>query len=282
MKFAKMQGCGNDYVLFYDVEEDKLKDRKNELAKIICDRHYGIGADGVLFVKMIEENGETCFSMEIYNEDGTKAQMCGNGIRCVAKYVYEKGYTDKKLFFILCEGAKKTAEIMLKQDETYVKINMGKPDFQSKKIPVLSEKQFVLNEPWGNQADQIKITCVSMGNPHTVVYVEHVEDYDVETMGKRIAYSPLFPEHTNVEFVEVIDKHTMKMRVWERGVGETLACGTGACAAMVTSCINGLTAREVTVKLLGGKLFCEWNPVTQDVFLTGPAKLVFEGEINIY
>lgn len=280
-----MQGCGNDYVLIYEEEEKCQVTNKSSFAQKVCNRHFGIGADGVLFVKKLEskvqETDRCLFLMEIYNEDGTKAQMCGNGIRCVAKYVFQKGYVADREFDIVCSTEKKRAQILMKQDVTYVRINMGKPDFQAKKIPVLSEKEFVINEKLLDQYD-LKVTCVSMGNPHAVIMVDEIEKYNVEEIGRKLAYSPRFPEHTNVEFVKVLDKKAVEMRVWERGVGETLACGTGACAAMVVSCINGLTVREVTVKLLGGKLFCEWDKDDQNVYMTGPAQLVFEGNIDNY
>ena len=284
MKFSKMQGCGNDYILIDEMKE-KIEDKeKSRFAKRMCDRHFGIGADGVLFVKKLPRTDKLSlerFSMEIYNMDGSKANMCGNGVRCVAAYVQRMGYLTEKKCNIICCGAVKGVEI-LQDNPLNIRVNMGKPELMAQKIPVLASGDFVINEVIGDEFEVLKMTCVSMGNPHAVIFVESLTKELVERVGPKVAYGSRFPEHTNVEFVNITDRNQLSVRVWERGVGETLACGTGCCASLVASYINGLTERKVTVKLLGGKLYCEWDAEDANVYLTGPAELVYEGEVKDY
>lgn len=284
MKFTKMQGCGNDYILIDEDEEAVEQEKKGQMAKILCDRHFGIGADGILFVKRLPRQDSLSlerFQMEIYNMDGSKANMCGNGMRCVAAYVHKMGYLKEKRCNIICAGVARGIEI-LHNSPLQIKVNMGKPELLAKKIPVLASKDFVINEPIGDAFEVLKMTCVSMGNPHAVIFVESLTKELIEKIGPKVAYGQRFPEHTNVELVNIIDSQHLNIRVWERGVGETLACGTGCCAALVASYINGLTDRKVTVKLLGGRLCCEWDASDTNVYLTGPAELVYKGEVKDY
>lgn len=234
--------------------------------------------------------------MEMYNADGTRAQMCGNGIRCVGKFVYDKGLTDSRQITVISAGSVKQLELMVEGDlqssadgagmepadrgsVKRVRVNMGSPVLEPEKIPVVSDSETVVNEPIYVEDAEYRMTCVSMGNPHAVVFAQGVKDLKLEKMGPLFEHHVRFPERVNTEFVEVIDRKNIFMRVWERGTGETLACGTGCCAAAVACVLNGLTEPAVTVKLLGGELLIEWNRDTNTVYMTGPAVTVFEGEI---
>ena len=220
--------------------------------------------------------------MEMYNADGSRAEMCGNGIRCVAKYVYDKGLTDKKKISIVSAGKIKHLCLTIQDKKVIlVKVNMGEPQFLAREIPVISENERVLDEPITVQGKEYRMTCVSMGNPHAVVFVDDVEHFPVEELGPYFENHERFPKRTNTEFVQVIDENTVKMRVWERGTGETLACGTGACATVAACIENGLTKDQVTVQLLGGELEIFWNRAENAVYMTGPAAHVFDGEIEI-
>lgn len=281
MKFTKMQGCGNDYIYVNGFEEHIAAEEKPELVRRLSDRHFGIGGDGVIFINP----GKTAeFEMEMYNADGTRAQMCGNGIRCVAKYVYDYRLTDKTSITIESFGKVKYLELTLGDDGKVatVKVNMGAPILKADEIPVLSDKEQVINEEITVNGQVYKMTCVSMGNPHAVVFVENVSDmrdFDIAQIGPYFENHERFPERTNTEFVRIIDKNNVQMRVWERGTGETLACGTGCCATTVACVLNGHTDTKVNVRVLGGEILCEWDRAENLVYMTGPATTVFEGEL---
>lgn len=277
MKFTKMQGCGNDYVYVDGSRERIPQEEKPQLVRRLSDRHFGIGGDGVIF---INPSDEADFEMEMYNADGTRAEMCGNGIRCVGKFVYDKGLTEKNDISVISAGSVKYLSLVVKEGKVeQVKVNMGAPELKSTLVPVISENGQVIDEPICVQGKNYKMTCVSMGNPHAVVFMDGVRELDIEKIGPFFENHERFPRRTNTEFVEVIDRQTVLMRVWERGTGETLACGTGACATVVACILNGLTDETVTVKLLGGELSITWDREADLVYMTGPAVTVFEGEI---
>lgn len=283
LRFTKMQGCGNDYIYVNGFAEQIDADKKPELVRRLSDRHFGIGGDGVIF---INPGKSAEFEMEMYNADGTRAQMCGNGIRCVAKYVYDYGLTDKTSITIESFGNVKYVELALGNDgkAATVKVNMGAPIIRADKVPVISENEQVIDEEIVAGGRSYQMTCVSMGNPHAVVFVNELADmkaFDIEHVGPYFEHHERFPERTNTEFVKVIDRNTVEMRVWERGTGETLACGTGCCAVTVACVLNGLTDTKVNVKVLGGEILCEWDQEANLVYMTGPAATVFEGEIAI-
>lgn len=277
MKFTKMQGCGNDYVYVDGSREQISQEEKPALVRRFSDRHFGIGGDGVIF---INPSDEADFEMEMYNADGTRAEMCGNGIRCVGKFVYDKGLTDKTDITVISAGSVKYLTLIVKEDKVeQVKVNMGAPELKAALVPVISENERAINEPICVQGKDYKMTCVSMGNPHAVVYLDDVDSLAIEEIGSCFENHERFPRRTNTEFVKVIDRNTVQMRVWERGTGETLACGTGACAVAVACVLNGLTEETVTVKLLGGDLVITWDREADVVYMTGPAATVFEGEV---
>ncbi len=278
MKFTKMHGCGNDYVYVNGAAEQVEAGRKPELVRKLSDRHFGIGGDGVIFINPSEKAD---FEMEMYNADGSRAEMCGNGIRCVAKYVYDKGLTDKtKGLSVISGGQVKYLDLTVEDGQvSRVRVNMGAPELCAKKVPVVSEKEQVINEKILVQGEQYRMTCVSMGNPHAVVFVEDVEHLDIEAVGPYFEHHACFPKRVNTEFVKVLDEKTVEMRVWERGTGETLACGTGCCATAVACVLNGLTGNQVTVRVLGGEIEIDWDRTENVVYMTGPAETVFEGEI---
>lgn len=278
MKFTKMHGCGNDYIYINGFIEKIAQEEKPELVQRISDRNFGIGGDGAIF---INPSNEADFEMEMYNADGSRAEMCGNGIRCVAKYVYDKGLTDKTNISIISCGKIKYLELFLKDGKVdTVKVNMGAPILYAEEIPVTieGEKEKVINEPITILDKEYKMTCVSMGNPHAVVFMDDVENLAIEQIGPYFENHKCFPKRTNTEFVKVIDRKTVQMRVWERGTGETLACGTGCCATVVACVLNGLTDETVTVKLLGGEIDITWDREANLVYMTGPATTVFDGE----
>ena len=264
MEFTKMQGCGNDYV-YVNGFENKI-DNPNKLSEIVSDRHFGIGSDGLIVINPSEKAD---FKMSMYNADGSEGKMCGNGIRCVAKYVYDNKMTDKTTITVETLSGIKTLELNVKNDKVEtVKVNMGTPILLPKDVPVVSDKDY-------------RITCVSMGNPHAITFIENTDDLEIETIGPKFENNPIFPDRVNTEFIQVLDRNTVKMRVWERGSGETFACGTGACATVVACVLNGLTDDKVTVKLLGGDLFIEYNREENTVYMTGPAKVSFTGKIEV-
>jgi diaminopimelate epimerase len=283
MKFTKMHGCGNDYIYVNGFVEKIDEDKKPDIVRRLSDRHFGIGGDGVIFINP-GKNAE--FEMEMFNADGTRAQMCGNGIRCVAKFVYDKGLTDKTSITIESFGKVKYIDLTLGKDEKVemAKVNMGAPILNAEEVPVISENAQVIDEEIIVNGKSYRMTCVSMGNPHAVVFVDDIDDmrnFNLEEVGPYFENHERFPERTNTEFVRVIDKGNVQMRVWERGTGETLACGTGCCATAVACVLNGRTDNRVNVNVLGGEILCEWDRNDNLVFMTGPAATVFEGEVEV-
>lgn len=275
MKFTKMHGIGNDYV-YMDCTKEVLENPE-ELARLVSDRHKGIGADGLILIKPSELAD---FEMAMYNADGSYGKMCGNGIRCVAKYVYDYGLTDKKKISVETLGGIKYLDLTVEDGKVKrVKVDMGRPELKPSKVPVAAEGERAVDEPILVNGKEYRMTCVSMGNPHAVVFVDcDVRELPLEEIGPQFESHERFPNRVNTEFVRVIDRHMAEMRVWERGSGETLACGTGACAVAVACVLNGLTEDEVTVKLLGGDLHIKWDREKDTVYMTGPAEVVFDGD----
>ena len=281
MKFTKMQGCGNDYIYVNSLAETISDTEKPALVQRLSDRHFGIGGDGVIF---INQGKKAAFEMEMYNADGSRSQMCGNGIRCVAKYVYDKGLTDKKEVSIISGGQIKYLELQVKDGKMLTaKVNMGRPVFAPAEIPAVMPEgaENAVNTPIVVNGEEYHMTCVSMGNPHAVIFVNDVSELDLEKTGPLFENHERFPRRINTEFVKVLDKNHVEMRVWERGSGETLACGTGSCATVAACVLNGLTDTSVTVKLLGGELLIEWDREANLIYMTGPAATVYEGEYII-
>ena len=277
MKFTKMHGLGNDYV-YVNCFEEKI-DNPPAVARFVSDRHFGIGSDGLI---MINPSKTADFEMEMYNADGSRGEMCGNGIRCVAKYVYDYGLTDKTQISVETLGGIKYLDLTIEDGKvSLVKVDMGKPKLEADLIPIISEREQVIDEPIEVDEKEYHMTGVSMGNPHAVIYVDDVKGLDLEKIGPKFENHERFPKRINTEFVHCIDRQTVEMRVWERGSGETLACGTGACAVAVASILNGYTEREVEIRLLGGNLQIEWNEEDNHVYMTGPATVVFDGEIEL-
>ncbi len=280
MKFTKMHGCGNDYVYVDGARETILAERKSEVVKFLSDRHFGIGGDGVIF---INPSDVADFEMEMYNMDGSRSEMCGNGIRCVGKYVYDHGLTQKTSLTIVSCGKIKYLDLTVEDGKvTKVRVNMGSPILEAAEIPVVAEQSPVVDAPITVDGKEYRMTCVSMGNPHAVVYVdEMIDDETMAKIGPLFEHHDRFPRRVNTEFVKVLSRERAQMRVWERGTGETLACGTGACAVTVASILNGLTEDRITVELSGGNLEIFWDRKENVVYMTGPATTVFEGEIEI-
>lgn len=276
MKFTKMHGAGNDYI-YVNCLEETIKDPSG-LSVRLSDRHFGVGSDGLILIK---PSKTADFEMEMYNADGSRGEMCGNGIRCVGKYVYDKGLTDKKGLSIETLGGVKNLDLTVQDGKvSMVCVDMGSPEFTAKKIPVISDMEEMIRQPLSVEGKEYEVTCVSTGNPHCVVFLqEDVKTLDLKEIGPAFERHRRFPERVNTEFINVLDRKTLRMRVWERGSGETLACGTGACAAAVAAVVNGLADEEVTVHLLGGDLKIRWDRQKNLIFMTGPAVLVFDGEI---
>lgn len=331
MKFTKMQGCGNDYVYMNGFQEQIPAEEKPELARRLSDRHFGIGSDGVIFINPAEEAD---FEMEMYNADGTRSEMCGNGIRCVAKFVYDKGLTDSEHISVVSAGQTKYLSMVIQRQHPWdrgtvkkVRVNMGSPVLKPELIPVAYRpvsasrnngsqeatvpgvervpeacpdgigaetvpagaepadsgalKDRIVDAPIEVNGREYRMTCVSMGNPHAVIFTEDVKNLDLERIGPAFEKHEYFPNRVNTEFVEILDRKHVFMRVWERGTGETLACGTGCCAVAVAGVLNDLTDPDVTVKLPGGELQIEWDREQNLVYMTGPAETVFEGEYHV-
>ncbi len=293
VRFTKMEGCGNDYVYISGFDYPLDPAQKPEIVKRLSDRHFGIGGDGVIFINPSEIAD---FEMEMWNADGTRGEMCGNGIRCVGKFVYDKGMTQNKEITVESFGKVKyltlfTEETGGKEAVTSVRVNMGEPILDAPGIPVVADASPVVAESihipvegigdYGESGGDYEMTCVSMGNPHAVVYIDSTDDLQIETIGPLFENHSRFPNRTNTEFVQIIDPEHVKMRVWERGSGETLACGTGCCAVCVAGVLNGCTAPKLEVQVLGGSLLIEWDREENIVWMTGPATTVFEGTISV-
>ena len=277
IKFTKMQGLGNDYV-YIDAINQNIEN-ESTLAKFVSNRHFGIGSDGLILICKSEIAD---FKMRMFNADGSEAEMCGNGIRCVGKFVYDKGLTNKTNLTIETLAGIKTLKLNTKENKVQtVRVDMGEPILEPEKIPVLSTLNQVKNLILKANEKEFKFTCVSMGNPHAITIVDDVKNFDVEKYGKELEVNEVFPNRTNVEFIEIVDRKNIKMRVWERGAGETLACGTGACASVVSTVLNNVTSRDVKVELLGGILEIYWDEEDNHVYMTGPAVTVFEGDLLI-
>ncbi len=278
MKFTKMHGWGNDYVSVNCFEE--TVENPSEAARYLSDRHTGIGSDGLI---LICPSDTADFEMRMYNADGSRSEMCGNGIRCVGKYVYDHGLTEKTSISVETLGGIKYLDLTVEDGQAVlIRVDMGEPELRADHIPVVREaEERVINEAVTVDGREYRMTGVSMGNPHAVVFLEDIKGLDIEKIGPKFENHERFPNRINTEFVRVIDRETIEMRVWERGSGETMACGTGACAAAVASILNGLAERRVTVRLLGGDLLIEWDQETGKVYMTGPAVTVFEGETRV-
>lgn len=277
MKFTKMHGIGNDYVYVDCTREEILNPAM--ISRFVSDRHKGIGSDGLILIKKSETAD---FKMEMYNADGSQGRMCGNGIRCVAKYVYDNGLTHKTRITVETLSGIKTLMLTVENGlVSRVRVNMGEPLLRPEEIPVKGEGDRLVNAPIEVGGQTYFITCVSMGNPHAVLFTEDVEHLKIEEQGPLFECHQRFPERVNTEFARVLDRGHIKMRVWERGSGETMACGTGACAVAVAAVLNGYTDRQVTVHLLGGDLEILWNEADNCVYMTGPATTVFTGDIDL-
>lgn len=275
LKFTKMHGAGNDYI-YIDAISQGI-DNPSELAVKLSNRNFGIGSDGLVLILP----SEICdFRMQMFNSDGSEAEMCGNASRCVGKYVYDNGLTAKSeitletgagiKYITLLEGDSKSRKVT---------VDMGEPILNPDLIPVKAVGEPVLNLPLSVDGKSWEITCVSMGNPHAVIFTTGIKDLDLPVIGPEFEKHPIFPRKTNTEFIEVIDRRTLNMRVWERGAGETLACGTGACAAAVAAILNDYCDRKIKIHLLGGDLEIEWSKENNHVYMTGEAVTVFEGEL---
>lgn len=281
IEFTKMQGCGNDYVYIDGGRFSIPMEKKPDVVRWLSNRNFGIGSDGVIFINPVVD-GSADFEMEMWNADGTRSEMCGNGMRCVGKYVYDKGLTDKERVAVVSAGQIKYLDYTIEDGKVVlVKVNMGQPILKAAEVPVVSDHEQVLDEEIIVEGKSYHMTCVSMGNPHAVVFMDNVADLDIGAVGPYFENHKRFPRRTNTEFVKVIDRKTLEMRVWERGTGETLACGTGACATAVAAILNGYVDDKVTVKLLGGDLVIEWDREANLVYMTGPAVIVFEGTLTI-
>ncbi|OMD60863.1 MULTISPECIES: diaminopimelate epimerase [Paenibacillus] len=278
MEFTKMHGLGNDFIVVFG--EQELPSNAAELAVTLCNRFFGIGADGLVYI-LPSERGD--FMMRIMNSDGSEAEQCGNAIRCVSKYVYDHGLVSSEQIVIETIGAGEQKVTLNVKDgvvET-VTVDMGEPVLSGLQIPVSIDAEPVLSQPIEADGTEFTFTAVSMGNPHCVIYVEDAVNFDLTTWGPKLEVHPLFPRKVNVEFATVLDRGRVDMRVWERGAGPTLACGTGACATLVSSVLNDLTDRAAWISLKGGDLYIEWNEEDNHVYMTGPAEVVFTGSVAI-
>ncbi|HAJ73177.1 MAG TPA: diaminopimelate epimerase [Lachnospiraceae bacterium] len=278
MKFTKMHGCGNDYV-YVNAIDQKVEDPA-KIAVMVSDRHFGIGSDGLILIKASDKAD---FEMQMFNADGSEGAMCGNGIRCVGKYVYDFGLTDKTQIKVNTKSGVKILDLKVEEGKvSAVRVNMGEPVFEAEKIPVISRTPQVIDLPLTVDGAIYRCTAVSMGNPHCVTFIGNVDNLEIDKIGPKFENHTAFPDRVNTEFIKLIDDHTIQMRVWERGSGETLACGTGACASAVAAILTEkVKGNKVTVKLLGGTLEIEWDRESNQVYLMGPATTVFNGEIDI-
>ncbi|NQX43841.1 diaminopimelate epimerase [Paenibacillus tritici] len=278
MEFTKMHGLGNDFIIVFG--EDELPGNAPELAVTLCNRFFGIGADGLVYI-LPSQRGD--YMMRIMNSDGSEAEQCGNAIRCVSKYVYEHGLVESEQLVIETIGAGEQ-KVTLKVTDGVVEsvtVDMGEPVLSGLQIPVAIDAEPVLNHPIEADGTEFNFTAVSMGNPHAVIYVDDAVSFDLGTWGPKLEVHPLFPRKVNVEFATVVNRGHVDMRVWERGAGPTLACGTGACATLVSSVLNGVTDRSAVISLKGGDLFIEWNEEDNHVYMTGPAQVVYTGSVDV-
>ena len=277
MKFTKMQGCGNDYV-YVNCFEEKIENPA-ELAVRVSDRHFGVGSDGLILICPSEVAD---VQMVMFNADGSQSQMCGNGVRCVGKYAYDYGIVFKDVITVETLAGVKTLQLHVENGRVaQVTVDMGAPILTPSEIPVVAEGESVISAPVRVAGQDYEITCVSMGNPHAITFVEDTKEIAIESIGPEFEHHAMFPERTNTEFIQVLDDTEINMRVWERGSGETFACGTGACASVYACILNGKTKDEVTVHLLGGDLFIRYDRVSGHIFMTGPAVTVFDGELYV-
>lgn len=275
LKFTKMHGAGNDYIYVNGLE--KVPENPSQVAIELSNRNFGIGSDGLV---IIHRSDIADFRMQMFNSDGSEAEMCGNATRCVGKYVFDNGLTDKKEISLETKAGIKYITLLEGDEKARkVTVDMGEPILDPQLIPVNVNEQPVLNYPLDIDGKIWEISCVSMGNPHAVVFTEGIKDFDLPVLGPKFEKNVIFPKKTNTEFIEVIDRKTLNMRVWERGAGETLACGTGACAAAVAAILNGYCDRKITIHLLGGDLEIEWREDNNHIYMTGEAVTVFEGTI---
>jgi len=274
MKITKMQGLGNDYI-YINGTEVTVADPP-ALARRISDRHFGAGSDGLVLILPSEEAD---FRMRMFNADGSEAEMCGNAARCVGKYIHDRGLSDREEIRLMTGAGIKTLKLTVQDGETkLIRVDMGKPVLEASQIPVSLPEGRVIDQPVEVLGQPLRITCVSMGNPHAVIFVDDADHFDVHGIGAALETHPLFPRKTNVEFVTVRDRNHLRMRVWERGSGETMACGTGACASLVAAVLNGFCERKSVLELNGGPLTVMWDPETDHVYQEGPAEFVFDGE----
>jgi diaminopimelate epimerase len=277
MKFTKMHGCGNDYV-YVNCFEEKV-DNPGEVAIKVSNRNFGIGSDGLILICPSEIAD---FRMKMYNSDGSEGAMCGNGVRCIAKYVYDYGLTDKTFVSLETKAGIKYLDMTVKDGKvSMVKVDMGAPITNPSDIPAVSDKEIIVSEPVIVDGKEYKITCVSMGNPHGVLFVDDTTSIEIEKIGPKFEHHEMFPDRANIEFIQVVDRSHIKMRVWERGAGETLACGTGTCASVYACILNGLTDNSVDVEVLGGTIHIDYDEEKNTIFMTGPAAVSFDGEINL-
>ena len=283
VKFTKMHGCGNDYIYVYTGDQDIAPEERGTLSRKFSDRHKGIGGDGIIYINPTDEAD---FEMEMYNADGSKGAMCGNGIRCVGKFVYDHGLTDKKSLKILTGAGIKTLELKISKGKAVgATVNMGKPILEAGKIPVkikgYESTDQVIGAPLEVSGEEYRITCVSMGNPHCVIFTDKdLRTLELEKTGPLFEKHPAFPDRVNTEFIRLKNRTEMDMRVWERGSGETMACGTGACASLAAGVLNGICDRRAKVNLIGGELEIEWSEEDGCIYMTGPAETVFEGVVE--
>lgn len=277
MKFTKMHGCGNDYV-YVNCFKEKVENPE-EVSRFVSDRHFGIGADGLILIK--PSKVADC-AMGMYNADGSEGEMCGNGIRCVAKYAFDYGIVDKEEIKVETKAGIKTLKLQVENGKVKtVTVDMGEPITAPSLVPVISDQEMVKDEPIAVDGTNYRITCVSMGNPHAVTFVDDTNAIEIEKIGPKFENHDRFPKRINTEFIQVLDRNTVNMRVWERGSAETLACGTGACASVYACILNDKTDHEVLVHLLGGDLRIRYDEASNHIFMTGPATVVFDGEIDL-
>ena len=279
IQFTKMHGCGNDYVYINGFTQHVPQEQKADFVRRISDRHFGIGSDGAIFINPAKEAD---FEMEMYNADGSRSEMCGNGMRCVGKYVYDYGLTNQTEFSVVSAGKMKYLTLTVENGKAVqIRVNMGNPILTPAEIPVVAEGENVIDAPITVLDKEYKMTCVSMGNPHAVVFVDNVMEFPLQEVGPYFENHERFPNRTNTEFVQVVDRSHIKMRVYERGTGETLACGTGCCASAVACVLNGLTDTKVAVEVLGGVVYIEWDREENLIYMTGLGETVFDGEIEL-